>query len=197
MKAIAEAPTQLKARIAGLFYLLIFFTAPSSAASATVPKMVVTLVCDTAVALLFYDLLKPVSRSVSLLAAVFRIMFVGVMAVTSLNYFGYLALVHDAHSAVAFLTGYLVALVFFGFHCLLTGYLIFHSTFLPRFLGVLITLAGLGWLINSFAHFFSPPLARLLWPGIVAAAILGEGSLTVWLVVMGVNAQRWKQRASA
>jgi Domain of unknown function (DUF4386) len=197
LKAIEEISPQLKARLVGLFYLLIFITAPSSATSATVPKMTITLVCDTAVALFLYNLLKPVSRSASLLAALFRIIFVAVMAVTSLNYFGYFALLQEPHSAGAFLTGYLVALVFFGFHCLLIGYLILHSTFLPRLLGALIALAGLGWLINSFLHFLFPLLAHYLWPGIIAAAILGEGSLTVWLIVMGVNARRWKQQAAS
>jgi hypothetical protein len=71
-KQIAEVSPRLKARIAGFCYVLIFIAAPSGAASATPTKMLITLACDTAVALLFYDLLKPVSRRLSLVAAVFR-----------------------------------------------------------------------------------------------------------------------------
>jgi hypothetical protein len=83
-------------------------------------------------------------------------------------------------------------LVFFGFYCLLIGYLIFRSTFLPRILGVLMAFAGLGWLT-----FLSPPLANHLSPYIFAPGLLGEGALTLWLLVIGVNEQRWKEQASA
>jgi hypothetical protein len=87
---------------------------------------------------------------------------------------------------------YNISLVFFGFYCLLIGYLIFRSTYLPRILGVLMGFAGLGWLT-----FLSPPLAKYLYPYILAPGIFGEGSLTLWLLVMGVNAQRWNEQASA
>ena len=83
-------------------------------------------------------------------------------------------------------------LIFFGLYCILIGYLIFRSTFLPRVSGVLMAFGGLGWLT-----FLSPPLANSLSPYILAPGILGEGSLTLWLLVMGVNAQRWKEQASA
>jgi Domain of unknown function (DUF4386) len=75
---------------------------------------------------------------------------------------------------------------------LLTGYLFFKSTFLPRILGVLMAFAGLGWLT-----FLSLPLANHLSPCIFAPGILGEGSLTLWLLVIGMNLQRWKGQASA
>jgi hypothetical protein len=83
-------------------------------------------------------------------------------------------------------------LVFFGFYCLLIGYLIFKSTFLPRILGVLMAFGGLGWLT-----FLSPPLADYLSPYTLAPGILGEGALALWLLVIGVNVQRWKERAGA
>lgn len=88
--------------------------------------------------------------------------------------------------------GYNISLVFFGFYCLLIGYLIFRSAFLPRILGVLMAIAGLDWLT-----FLSPPLAKYLSPYIVALGLLGEGSLCLWLLVIGVNVQRWKEQASA
>jgi hypothetical protein len=196
MKVLAGLSPHLKARMAGLFYLLIFAAAPSNAASASVPKMIVTLMCDTAVAFMFYDLFKPVCRSVSAIAACFRFIFVGVMAVSSLNFFGYLAVLKGAHSANAFMTGYLIALVFFGCHILLIGYLICRSPFLPRFLGVLLMIAGPTYAINTFANFVSPKLAHTLWYYILACWLLAEGSLTLWLLVMGVNAQQWKAQAS-
>jgi len=93
--------------------------------------------------------------------------------------------------------GFSISLVLFGFYCLLIGYLIFRSTFLPRILGVLMAFAGLGYLINSFANFLSPPLANYLASYVLAPGLLGEGSLTVWLLVAGVNEQRWNDQASA
>jgi Domain of unknown function (DUF4386) len=192
-KRIAEASPRLKARIAGALYLLIFIAAPSGAATATPANMIVTLACDTGVALILYYLLKPVSSRLSLLAAFFRLIFVAVMAVNSLNYFGLLDLFQGAHAAAAFNTGYGIALVPFGVHCLLTGYLIFKSIFLPRVLGVLLAIAGVGYLF-----FVWPPLGRhLFFPYILVPGILGEGSLTLWLIIIGVNPQRWKELAAA
>ena len=87
---------------------------------------------------------------------------------------------------------YNIGLVFFGFYCFLIGCLIFGSTFLPRTLGVLLVFAGLGWLI-----FLSPSLANYLRPYILLPGILGEGSLTLGLLVNSVNGPRWKEQASA
>jgi hypothetical protein len=192
-KPIEVASPRIKARIAGLLYLLIFIAAPSGAATAAPAKMTITLTCDIGVAIILCNLLKPVSKSLSLLAASFRLIFVAAMAVNSLNYFGLLDLFKSAHSAAAFNTGYGIALVPFGVHCLLIGYLIFKSIFLPRILGVLLALAGLGYLT-----FLWPPLgSHLFFPYIVVPAILGEGLLTLWLIFAGVNPQRWTEQAIA
>ena len=192
-RRIAGASPRLKAGIAGLLYLLIFITAPSGAATATPAKMSMTLACDTGVALIFYDLLKPVSRRLSLLAAFFRLIFVAIMVVNSLNYFGAVVLFQGAHSSAVFDTGYGIAMVPFGLHCLLIGYLIFKSIFLPRILGVLMALAGLGYLA-----FLWPRLgSHLFFPYILIPGMLGEVSLSLWLLVMGVNNQRWKEQAGA
>jgi len=125
------------------------------------------------VTLLVYDLFKPVNRSLSLLAA----------------FFSFVALTFEALRWQP--QGVNIAIVFVGFYCLLIGYLIFRSTFLPRILGVLMAFGGLGWLT-----FLSPPLADYLSPYNLAPGILGEGSLTLWLLVVGVNVQGWKEQAS-
>jgi Domain of unknown function (DUF4386) len=83
------------------------------------------------------------------------------------------------------------SLVFFGPYCLLLGYLIFRSTFLPRILGVLMAFAGLGWLI------FLTPLANHLSAYLKVLGFLAELSLMLWLIVKGVNVQQWKEQASA
>jgi Domain of unknown function (DUF4386) len=129
-----------------------------------------------AVMLLLYYLFKPVNRSLSLVAAIFSL---AGCAIGPLSLF-----VHAA--------SHINPLVFFGFYCVLIGYLIFRSTFLPRILGALMAFAGLGWLT-----FLSPPLANHLSPYIFAPGILGEGALTLWLLAVGVNEQRWKEQAGA
>ena len=126
--------------------------------------------------LLVYDLLKPVNKRLSLLAAFFSL--VG-CAISALGPF------HLAPSPIS-------PLVFFGLHCLLVGYLILRSTFLPRVVGALLALGGLGWLT-----FLSPPLANSLSPYIMLPGILGEGSLSLWLLVKGVNVPDWERQASA
>lgn len=190
MKPTTEASPRLKARIAGVLYLLIFIAAPTGAATATPARMIIMLACDTAVALLFYSLFKPVSRNLSMLAAIFRLTLVAIMVVDSLNYFGALNIFDAAHSSTAFNRGDEISLVPFGIHCLLIGYLIFRSSFLPRILGALMTFAGLGWLT-----FLSPALTNHLYPYILVPGILGEGALTLWLIVVGLNEQRWRQQA--
>ena len=195
MERVAAASPHLKARIAGVFYLLTFLTGTWALVFVSGRPVAIFLAsCSyVAVTLLFYDLFRPVSRNLSLLAALFRLIFVALMAVNSLNYFGVLNLFKDAHSSRAFNLGYGIALVPFGIHCLLTGYLIFKSNFLPRILGVLLAMAGLGYLT-----FLWPPLgSRLFFPYLVIPGVVGEGSLTLWLLVMGVNVQRWKAQASA
>jgi hypothetical protein len=85
-----------------------------------------------------------------------------------------------------------IDLVFFGFWCVVTGYLMFRSTFLPRLLGVLLTVDGLGWMT-----YVLPPLATHLFPFIAVASALAEIPLQLWLIIMGVNAQRWQEQAIA
>lgn len=88
------------------------------------------------------------------------------------------------------------SLVFFGFFCLLLGYVIFKSGFLPRFLGVLMGLAGLCYLTNSFSLFVAPEFANLLFPYILLPCLVAELALGVWLVVMGVNVREWELKAA-
>ena len=183
LEQIAEASPQFKAKIAGVVYLLNILTG----ALALVffgrrlvvygdAAILIAAACYTGVTLLFYSLFKPVNRNLSLLAAFFSL--VG-CAISALGPF------HLVPSNIN-------PLVFFGFYCLLIGYLIFRSTFLPRILGALMAFGGLGWLT-----FLSQPLANYLSPYNLLPGVLGEVSLTLWLLVNGVNAQRWEEQASA
>jgi hypothetical protein len=78
--------------------------------------------------------------------------------------------------------------------CLILGYLIFRSGYLPKLIGVLMQIAGLCYLTDSFALVLSPPLADRLFPVILLPALVGEASLCLWLLVKGVNVSRWRAR---
>jgi hypothetical protein len=91
-----------------------------------------------------------------------------------------------------FVSSRLNPLVFFGFYCLLIGYLILRSAFLPRAVGAFMVFGGVGWLT-----FLSERLSSFLSPYNLAPGILGEVALTLWLLAFGVNVERWNQQAKA
>ena len=166
----------------GVVYLLYFLTAISAEAFVGRGRLVlfdaVNLIAYAfyiAVTLLFYYMFKPVNTSLSLLAAFFSL--VG-CANDLLGLFNV-----DPYK--------ISSLVFFGPYCLLIGYLIFRSTFLPHILGVLMALAGVGWLI------FLSPLENRLSTYLKVLGFVAELSLCLWLIVKGVDAQRWTEQASA
>jgi Domain of unknown function (DUF4386) len=162
---------------------------------------------------ILYALLKPVSRSSSLLAAAFSFVGTAVMAAAALFYFAPLLLSGGAPAvsvlgteqlqALAFLSlklnavGSNIALAFFGLHLVFVGWLIVKSTFLPRILGVLSAIGGTCFLINSFANFLSPPLAALLPAYIFLPGAFAQAVLALWLFLVGVNGAKWRAQAAA
>jgi len=91
--------------------------------------------------------------------------------------------------------GFGVSLIFFGCFCLVIGYLIFRSGYLPKALGVLMQIAGLSYLTNSFALILAPAVANRLFPAILVPAFIGEASLCLWLLAKGMNVEKWEERA--
>ena len=178
MERIAEASPRFKARMAGA---LNFFSLLTAGLTETFVRGRLNFVGGyiaissmVVVTLLLYGIFKPVNRGLSLLAASF-------------------ALVGLTFEALRWQPqGVNLAIVVHGFYCLLIGYLVFRSTFLPRILGALMAFAGLGWLT-----YLSLPLVNHLSPYNLASAILAELSLMLWLLVMGVNVQHWKELARA
>jgi hypothetical protein len=164
-------------------------------------------------AVIFFDLFRVVSRRVSLLVVFFMLMGTAIETVALLNRFAPLIILKGGNYLSAFTAeqlqgaaytslqlyefGFTIALVFFGFYCLSLGYLVFRSAFLPRIIGVLLAIGGLSYLTSNFANFLSPAFAAHLFPYILIFPGLGEGSLILWLLVMGVNAHRWRERARA
>jgi len=225
------------ARIAGVLYLIVIVTAAfaeifvrgklvvAGNAAATATNILtheslyrlggaadlINLVCDVGLALLFYELLKPVSRRLALLAAFFRLTHVGILTVSILFHFAALFFLKGTHDPGVFNTaqlqeqaltclnfqsrGYTLCLVYFGFACVILGMLIYRSTFLPRVLGVLMAIAGLCYVISSIAGLIAPTFASPLFPYILLPGALGEYSLALWLLVRGVNMQAWNEKA--
>lgn len=231
---ITETSPRTKARITGALYLLTMLTGifaqgfvsgklvvdGDAAATATnilthrglfqlgFAVYLIEMACQIAMTALFYELLKPAGRSVSLLAAFLGLAGCVIKTFSRVFFIAPLFVLGGAHylnvfsgeqlQALALLflkvndKGAEIALVFFGIYALLAGYLVIKSTFLPRFLGWLGIFGGLGWLI-----FLYPPLAYRLLPYILGLGLIGSAAKILWLLVFGVNEQRWNEQASA
>jgi len=233
MGRIAEVSPRPEARITGVVYLFYFLAAVlgefflkgfvvDGDATATANNILahqplfrlglatglIATACYIALTALFYDLFKPVNKSLSLLAAFFSLVGCAITAFGSMFQLAPLVVLGGSQYLSVFKVEQLravalmflelntqtsnICLVLFGFYDLLIGYLMFRSVFLPRVLGVLMALAGLGWLT-----FLYPPLANSLSPYILVLGFLAELFLMLWLLVKGVNVQRWKGQASA
>ena len=229
---IAEASPRPGARITGVVYLLYFLTAVSGGlfirgivvagdAAATAANLLaheslfrlgfatslIAMAFYVAVTALFYELFKPVNRSLSLVAAFFGLAGCAIQTLSYLFNLAPFAVLGGAPylgvfngqqlQALALLflklqgQGENMGLVFFGLYDLLIGCLILRSTFLPRILGALMAVAGLGWLTV-----LSPPLLNHLSHFVLPLGFVAELLLMLWLIVKGVNVERWKQQAS-
>jgi hypothetical protein len=167
---------------------------------------------DVALAVLLYVLLKPVSKTVSLIAMCFRLAQAAVLALNLLHYHAAMLLLSGSSYSRAFGAdqidalasffldlhghGYDLGLLLFAVHCLLLGYLVINSGYLPKFLGVLLVAAGFTYLIGSYTRFLFPDYVTLVSP-IYIVAIISEVSLCLWLLVRGVNVRQWESMARA
>jgi hypothetical protein len=168
---------------------------------------VVEGLCDVALTLILYVLLRPVHPNLALLAVFFRLVSTAVFGVAEvLFYAGPLLILSGADHLKTFLPEQLntlayvtirlfgygsgIAFVFYGVGSLIFGYLIYRSGFLPKFLGVLLALSGLGFVIRTFLLILTPAYATsaLLLPTVVVGL-----ALTGWLLVRGVDEAKWKR----
>lgn len=234
----AERSPRGLARLAGVLYLVIVVAAivahfyvpaqllvPGDAAATAnnilastplfrigIASEVIVLLCEVVLSIVLYLLLKPVSKTLSLIALVFRLVMTTIHAINLLNSFFVLLLlsgtdylgvfnadqVHalvqlflDAHSY-----GYTIGIVFFAPHVFLLGYLIFKSGYFPRILGVLFILAACGYLIDSTGLLFVPSYGTT--PAFLALPIaIAEIAFPLWLLIKGINVERWNKRALA
>ncbi len=171
---IEKPSPRIKARVAGIFYAVTVLTSLFAyfLGHGTDLGRAANLIAGGAylvVTILLYELFKPVSRTLSSLAALFSV--VGVARAD--------------HS-----------IFFFGFYCILLGYLIYRSTFVPRVLGVLMALAGLGLLVNDLANLLPPSMTHIVSTIGFTLDGIGEILFTLWLLVIGVNVQKWEAQAT-
>jgi hypothetical protein len=171
------------------------------------------LLCAVTVTWIFFVLLRPVSSDLAMLATFFNLVSISVEAVIQLNLLAALfplgnvaylkAFTPEQLSTMAYLPlklhgyGFGVSLIFFGCWCLVMGYLILRSGYLPKALGVLLQIAGLCYLTNSFALLLAPDFQDRMFPAILVPAFVGELSIALWLSLKGVDAAKWEKIASA
>ena len=169
-------------------------------------------VTDIPLMMILYVLLKPVNKNLALTAMLFTLVQTASLVANKLNLMIPLFLSADAQylsvftpeqlHALSYIAikahahGFGIGLIFFGFECLITGFLIFKSGFLPKVLGAAIQVAGLCYLINSFALILSPSLADRLFPAILLPCLLAELSLCLWLLIKGIDSSKWDTRAA-
>lgn len=226
----AEGRPQLYARTAGALYLAVIVLGGfaygyvpgklvSASAAVTADNLLahellwrlgivaalITVACALPQLLFEYLLLRPVQRSIALLAVFFNLQSLTVETLGNLGHLAALRILkaqgslrglpvrelqawaslavdlHDTTLDISFL--------FFGITCLLYGYLIYRCNFLPRFLGVLMTLAGLCYFSNSLLGFLN--LLAPGFPWLLVPAGLSELILCLWLLTLGVNAAKW------
>jgi hypothetical protein len=168
-----------------------------------------------AVALLWieYLLLRPVRKSLALLAVLFNLVSLAVEAISKLFLLLVVPTLANGEYLQAFAPPQLralanlalrsrdipfdIALIFSGCTCVVNGYLTFRSAYLPKVIGLLMQVAGVSYLIACFAALFAPALSAWITPAILIPPLIGESSLCLWLLVKGVNVAKWQARVAA
>ncbi len=171
----------------------------------------IILFTDIAVAILLFVILKPVSKTLALIAAVFRLIMVSMRGINLVNFFIALTLLNGVkhvtvfetdqlHGLVilflnAFNNGVLIDMIFFSVHIFIIGYLVFKSGYIPGIFGVLLILGSFGYLINSITSLFFPEYQEIISRIVFVPELVSELALVVWFLIKGVNVEKWEKRA--
>jgi len=172
----------------------------------------ISMIAELGITLLFYRIFSAVSRSLSAAMVLFRLVWVAIFSVVALTHIAPLLLLDGGAYIHAFSApqlqafsyfllklhnqGYEIALVFFGVDCILVGVLIWHSAFLPRFLGAAVAFAGICYLVNSLSDFLTPSLSARFGIWLLLPCALAEYALILWLILVGVNPETWREQSA-
>ena len=215
---LVKMTVQTYARIAGLCFLLSLFaggfgegyvpakTIVAKNAAATTDNILrhetifrvgfaaylVEALCDVALALLLYALLRPVHKDLSLLAAFFGVVGTAIYAVGEVAFFSMLVR-NEGNLFAQLLFGYAanISMMFYGIASVLRGYLIYRSTYFPKWLGVLLMLAGCGFFTKTFLFVLTPQYTSEFLLAPMFVALIG---MTLWFLVKGVDVPKWEAR---
>jgi hypothetical protein len=170
-------------------------------------------VLDIPIMLIIYTLLKPTNRNIALLALLFNLIQTAVLVANKLNLLMPLFLlgnedylktfdVQQLHSLTyislkAHDFGFGLGLIFFGFVCLINGYLIIKSGYFPKVIGVMLQIAGVCYLINNFTLILNPSLANKMFPFMMIPVFIAETAFALRLTVKGVNLSKWELKKEA
>ena len=162
----------------------------------------IMILSDVAIAVLFYILLKPVSRVLALTATAFRLTQAAVISMNLLNYYAALlvisapgyasAMTGEQAQGLALLLldmhshGYDLGLVFFGISCLVLGYLLVKSEYFPAVFGYGLAAAGMVYLAGSFTRFLSPSWLSFIEPAYLIPLVVELG-FALWLLIKGIR----------
>lgn len=175
----------------------------------TIGNELIILLSEIVLSVVLYVLLKPVNKTLSLLAAISRLTMTTIHGLNLLNYYFVLQLVNGGDMATAFdpeqvqalvtlflnahSVGFTIGIAFLVPHVLILGYLIVQSGYFPKVLGVLFIAAGIGYLFDSMGLLLAAGYTTT--PALIAAVIaVAEIAFPVWLLVKGVNQERWQRR---
>jgi hypothetical protein len=170
----------------------------------------IVVLCAVPLLWIEYLLLRPVDKNLVLLAVFLNLLSLAVEAISKL----FLLLVMPTLGSADFLkafepqqlqilanlalrshdTAFNIALIFFGFACIVNGYLIFKSGYFPKLIGLLMQLAGICYLVACFAALFAPAFADLITPAILLPPLIGEASFCLWLLIKGVDIDKWNRQ---
>lgn len=170
-------------------------------------------ICDVVLMVVLYVLLKPVNRNLALMAVLFNLIQTAVLVANKMNllmplfFLGedeYLKVFNSEQlQALSYLSikahsyGFGIGLIFFGCECLIIGYLIYRSGYFPRLIGILMVIAGLSYLGNSFILILAPAYANVAFPILLALAFPAELSLCLWLLIKGVALEKWQMKGNS
>ena len=166
------------------------------------------LICDIGVATILYLLLKEFNKALSLLSTFFRLACIIILSVVALSHYAALFFISDAQYLTVFNSGqleafallsiklhgsgYNISLLFFGFHLVILGYLIYSSESFPKLLGILLLMGGLCYILNSITWFLFPAFVKIIYPAILIPCSIGELIFSLWLLIKGIRVSPMK-----